>query len=118
MSRPIRGRGGRPIKQQDEKRCIQINIRVTLAEHDYYAGEAAKVALSVSEYLRRAGLNLKVSAPKSIADAALIRELNAIGVNINQIARAANRGQDERDYWRAIGVRVGHALSEVLKRTQ
>lgn len=118
MSRPLKGRGGRPIKQPEEKRCIQINIRVTLAEHDYYAGEAAKLALSVSEYLRRAGLNLRVTAPKSMADAALVRELNAIGVNINQIARAANRGQDERDYWRAIGSRVSHVLGEVLKRTQ
>lgn len=118
MSRAIKSRGGRPIKQPEEKRCIQINIRVTLAEHDYYAGEATKVALSVSEYLRRAGLNMRITAPRGMADTALIRELNAIGVNINQLARAANRGQDERDYWRGIGAKLSFTLSEVLKTTE
>lgn len=118
MSKAIKGRGGRPIKQADERRCIQINLRVTIAEHDYYAEQAERVALSVSEYLRRAGLDLKVTAPKSLADAALTRELNAVGNNVNQLARAANRGQDERDYWRAVGNRLCHVLDEVLKRTE
>lgn len=118
MSRAITGRGGRPIKQPEEKRCIQINIRVTIAENDYYTAMADKVALSVSEYLRRAGLNMRITAPRGMADTALIRELNAIGVNINQLARAANRGQDERDYWRGIGAKLSFTLSEVLKTAE
>lgn len=116
MSRPIKGRGGRPVKQPDEKRCLQINVRLTIAEHDDIAAEAAKANLSVSDYIRRTALNHRVIVPKSLADAALIREINAIGNNVNQISRAANRGQDERDYWRAIGDKIAQTLDEVIKR--
>lgn len=116
MSRSIKGRGGRPVKQPDEKRCLQINLRVTIAEHDDIAAESAKANLSVSDFIRRSALNQRVIVPKSVADAALIREINAIGNNVNQISRAANRGQDERDYWRAIGDKIAQALDEVIRR--
>lgn len=116
MSRPIKGRGGRPIKHPDEKRCLQVNVRLTIAEYDDIAAEAAKANLSVSDFLRRAALNQRVVVPKTLADAALIKELNAIGNNLNQISRAANRGQDERHYWRAIGDKISQMLDEVTRR--
>lgn len=116
MSTPITGRGGRPNKQRDEKRCIQISIRITIAEDHYYKQQAAKAGLSVAEYIRRAGLNLVIAVPRPMADAQLIREVNAIGVNINQIARAANRGQDERDFWRSLADKVANTLDELVKR--
>lgn len=116
MTATPKNSGGRPQKEPFEKRCIQINIRVTIAENDYYQRQAEKAGLSVAEYLRRAGLNMIISIPRPLADAQLIRELNAIGVNVNQIARASNRGQDERDFWRVLGDKVANALDEVVKR--
>jgi hypothetical protein len=117
LSKPITGRGGRPIKQKAEKRCIQINIRITIAEDHYYRQQADKAGLTVAEYLRRAGLNLAISVPRPMADAQLIREVNAIGVNINQIACAANRGQDQRDFWQTLADKVANTLDELVKRS-
>ena len=116
MTKSLRGRGGRPVKQNEEKRCIQINIRVTIAENDYYAQQAAKAGISISEYLRRAGLNMIIAVPRPIADAHLIREINAIGVNINQIARSSNRGQDEREFWRALAEKVANTMDELVQK--
>lgn len=116
MTKPATGRGGRPIKQPHEKRSIQIKLRVTIAEDDYYKRQAAAAGLTVAEYLRRAGLNIVIRIPPSLADDRLITEINAIGVNVNQIARAANRGQEEREFWRALGDKVANTLDEVVKK--
>lgn len=110
-------RGGRPTKQPHEKRSIQICLRVTIAEEDYYKQQASKAGLTVTEYLRRAGLNMIIRVPRAIADNQLISELNAMGNNLNQIARAANRGQEEREFWRDLADKVANKLDEVVKQT-
>jgi hypothetical protein len=118
LSRPIKDRGGRPVKQPDEKRCVQVNTRMTIAHYDAIAAKAAEAGLSVSEFMRRAALGHRIVVPVATVYAPLVQALNAIGNNVNQIARSSNRGQDERAYWRAIGDRVSFVLTEVLKRAQ
>ncbi|OYW52823.1 MAG: hypothetical protein B7Z29_18280 [Hyphomicrobium sp. 12-62-95] len=118
MSRPIKGRGGRPIKQPDEKRCVQVNTRMTIADYDMITAKAAEANLSVSEFMRRAALGHRIVVPVATVYAPLIRALISIGNNINQIARSSNRGQEEQAYWRAIGDRVSFVLTEVVKTTK
>jgi hypothetical protein len=118
LSRPIKDRGGRPVKQPDEKRCVQVNIRMTIAQYDLVTAKAAEANLSVSEFMRKAALGHRIIVPVATVYAPLARALISIGNNVNQIARSSNRGQEERAYWRAIGDRVSYVLTEVLKQTQ
>ncbi|MEO4045347.1 plasmid mobilization relaxosome protein MobC, partial [Hoeflea sp. CAU 1731] len=49
----------------------------------------------------------KVALPRSPVDASLLTELNRVGVNLNQIARALNRGRDEDPH------HLGHILHQL-----
>ena len=73
------------------------------AAHDRRAGDGAEAAelreraqaarLSMGAYLRRRALGQRVrSAVERRLGAAELRELNRIGVNLNQMARAMNSG--------------------------
>jgi len=83
----------RPRKESGERRDEQLKLRLTLAEIERLREQAATSGLTVADYARRRILGLPVSPAPRRADAALLSELNRIGVNINQIARSLNRGQ-------------------------
>jgi len=53
---------------------------------------AERAGLNLSEYIRRKSLGRKV---KTMVDGKALKELHRIGVNLNQIAVVANRGQLE-----------------------
>jgi hypothetical protein len=91
---------------------------MTIADYDMITAKAAEANLSVSEFMRRAALGHRIVVTVAAVYAPLVQALNAIGNNINQIARSSNRGQEEQAYWRAIGDRVSFVLTEVLKKTQ
>jgi hypothetical protein len=76
----------RPRKQPAEQRVTRLTTRVTLAE----LAQASAAGLTAAEFLRRLGATVTPRRPR--ADDALLVELNRIGVNINQLARAANSG--------------------------
>ncbi len=107
---------GRPVKQPNERRCSQMNIRLTLAEAEYIRVQAASAGLTEAEYMRRAATGLAVKPARARADAALISELNAIGNNVNQLARAVHRGRDLPPFWKAIADRLTTLLDEVAAR--
>ncbi len=85
-----KGPGGRPTMAEAERRCKQTNTRWTIAELSHLHEQASAADLSVGEFIRRRALLLPVTPPPQRCDARMLHELNAIGVNINQIARNLN----------------------------
>lgn len=87
----------RPKMAPDERRDAQVPpLRVTAAELHHVEEQAAAAGLSLSDYCRRVLLAQRVQPRRSQTDAAALLELNRIGVNLNQIARALNADRPER----------------------
>jgi len=105
----------RPKKQPAEKRSELIQARVTLAEKLYIEEQANIAGLSVSQYARRRLLRLPVRAQPNRVDAVLINELNRIGVNINQLAHAANAGRTLPNIWDSVADDLQAALKKVIE---
>ena len=85
---------GRPRKTHSEQRSHQSKQRYTRAELDYIQTMAHQAGLSVSEFIRRAALKIVMKPPRGSVPREAMAELNRIGVNLNQIARALNRGRE------------------------
>jgi hypothetical protein len=72
------------------KRNIQILFRVNAEEHDHLKSNAKKCGLSVARYLR---FLIRGYVPKQLPPPdyyGMIRQLQAIGNSVNQIAARAN----------------------------
>ena len=83
----------RPRQGEEERRTRTVGVRVTAAEAAELRERAQAARLSVGAYLRRRGLGQRVRmAAERRLGAAELRELNRIGVNLNQMARAMNSG--------------------------
>lgn len=93
-STPQPSRGGRPRKQKDERRVASTRTDLTLAEKQYLREQANVAGLSEAAFVRKRVLALPVVVPRSHADARLLYELNAIGINLNQLARNVNSGRE------------------------
>ena len=107
----------RPRKQDREKRNEVARFRVTLAEREYIRAQAQAAGLLEAEYLRRRALGYAVPpARPGRSDPALVSELNRIGVNVNQLARATHRGSDFVHTWQIIGKQLSDVLVAVVKR--
>lgn len=106
----------RPEKSPEEKRSEVARFRLTIAERAFLRSQAEAAGLSEAEYLRKRALGLPVRAASERSDPALVSELNRIGVNVNQLARATHRGADFTRYWREIGTRLEGILARVLDR--
>lgn len=106
---PERGKAG--------GRTVQKNVSLTRAESIILEAKAAASGLSVASYLRASALGdagprarRAPTIEKELLGAA-IAELNRVGNNVNQIARALNIGKDvDDDYYRAIGAKLVEVL--------
>ena len=85
----------RPVKSEHEKRDQILRTRLTLSERGYVEEQAANAGMNMAEYLRVLVLSEEVKPRKSRSDANVLTELNRIGVNLNQIAHAANIGRND-----------------------
>ena len=80
----------------------QLHVRVSDEEYSAIKEQAAATGLSVSTYIRSLakGTVLKVRPPETYIN--ILRQLSAIGNNINQIAKVANScarvRQEDIDY--------------------
>ena len=85
----------RPKKAPEERRDDQLNVRLTAAEHAELARRAAALGLTVAEFTRRRALGYRMppTAAEHQATANLAAALMPIGVNLNQLTRAANAGR-------------------------
>ena len=88
----VKAPGGRPRLDSSERRCRQTNTRWTIAEDQQLRANAASAGITVGEFVRRRALGLPVVARHARADARLVHELNAIGVNLNQLTKLGNAG--------------------------
>lgn len=70
-------------------RSGRIHLRVTDQEKEQFTAKAAAVGLGLSEYLRKAALDIGVVHKY---DQAAVHQLRKIGVNLNQIAYHLNAG--------------------------
>lgn len=105
----------RPKKQSHEKRDQRFNLRYTAAEIEHIRFQAHKVGLDPHEYARRRTLGSNVAASRMHrADPALINELNRIGVNLNQLARAVNRDIDDDADWGELAFELRRVLNLVV----
>lgn len=106
----------RPKKQPHERRTERFNLRFTVAELAHVEQQARAAGLDPTEYLRRRALGYTVpAAPARRTDPALVSELNRIGVNVNQLARAVHTGRDFVAYWREIGAELSAILEKLVR---
>lgn len=106
---------GRPKAAPGESREAVVGVRLTTLERASVEANAASAGRSISDYCRRAILGHRVTAstePQQVNTEALV-ELNRVGVNLNQIARAANRGEPLPRHFGEILVVVRAALDRL-----
>lgn len=84
----------RPRREASEQRIARLpSPRVTPAELVQVEQQAGAAGLTAAEFLRRLALEASVTPRRSRSDEAMLVELNRIGVNLNQLARASNSGR-------------------------
>lgn len=107
---------GRPRKHPNEQRSVQNKQRYTQAEVDYIGLMAERAGLTVSDFIRRAALRISIQPPRPSEEREALRELSRIGVNLNQIARALNRGRETPPYIEDAILKLTHTLDKVAER--
>lgn len=91
---------------KSKRDCRLPETRVTASELETIKTRAAHAGLSTSEYLRRASLKGRVVVHDAATDVDAVRQLLAIGRNLNQLTKSGhiNKGVN------------GAALSETLAK--
>lgn len=85
---------GRPALQEEDKRIIQVNIRLTKEENEIVCNYAQASAMTPANWIRQKAFTGRFPAIKlSPINAALYRELHKIGVNLNQAVKQLNAGK-------------------------
>jgi hypothetical protein len=85
---------GRPKADEEKKRVVQVNIRLTTKENEDLNNYAAASGISPANWIRHkifVGQNPPIKT--SPLNAAIYQELRKIGVNMNQIAHKVNQGE-------------------------
>jgi len=105
----------RPKKETEEKRSESLRTRFTVAEYLHVRQQAEAAGLTPAEFIRRRALGLVVQPPPRRADAALISEINRIGVNVNQLARSVNAERTFLGDWRDIADELRRVIALVAR---
>ena len=85
-----------PISERRRrKRAVEYALRLGEDERDQIRWCASQAGLSMAHFIRRAALQATepVAAMSAHDAAALIRTLTRVGVDLNQLTRAASTGQ-------------------------
>jgi hypothetical protein len=91
---------GRPRVEDQNKRIVQVNIRLTEEEHKTVTQHAQASGLSPANWMRRKVFTGKFPPIKlSPLEASMYNELRSIGVNLNQIARKVNQGESQEPHF-------------------
>lgn len=80
----------------ERKRTRNILLRLSDEEWNYLKKNVAISCLNTQSYLRALIMGMEIEPKPPEQAAAIYREMNAIGININQIARTANTRQSVR----------------------
>lgn len=85
----------RPTLDPLHAKSERVNLRLTPIELARLNERASRAGVPVAVFARAAALGREVRAQETTAPDFMTRnELRAIGNNLNQLARAANQGQD------------------------
>lgn len=106
---------GRPGVDDQVKRIVQVNIRLTEEEYRKASQYAEASHLSPANWIRYKVFNGKFPSMKtSPIDAKVFYELNKMGVNLNQITHKINQGEVPKEYL-LFTLQVRTKLTEVIK---
>lgn len=109
----------RPRKEKHEQRTASTRTDLTAAEKAFLQEQASAAGLSEADYVRRRILGFQVSpAPRRVdaeLTAALINEVNRLGVNVNQLARATHTDRTPRLDWGELAAECERVLAKVAK---
>ncbi len=84
----------RPAIEEKDRRVVQVNIRLTLLEHEMVLYYSKASSLSAANWIRRKIFTGKFPDVKlSPINAAIYQELHKIGVNLNQAVHKLNAGE-------------------------
>lgn len=72
---------------ESDTKTVSIHFRATVGERATITAKAAQAGLGVSEYIRRQSMNGVVIIRESAVNVELVRQLSAIGNNLNQLTR-------------------------------
>ena len=106
---------GRPKLGETALRRHVVTVRLNDGEHEELRRQAGKARLRVPEFIRQRVLErrLQIGSPRQLG-VGEFRELNRIGVNLNQIARALNQRGDVAapglDELKRLGELIAHLL--------
>ncbi len=90
---------GRPKLNESDRRVVQINIRLTIAENEKVTRQASNSGLSAANWIRKKIFTGKFPPQKlSALDNAVYLELKKIGVNLNQVTHRINKGETPKEY--------------------
>jgi hypothetical protein len=78
---------GRP-RLGEKKKTHRVGVFFTAQEFAKIQLNAERARLTEAEFLRQLGLSKEVKAPPRAANFAAVKEINAIGKNLNLLARA------------------------------
>ena len=100
------------------KRKVTITVRCTENERNKIRGRAEQHGLPLSDYVLRSAMGKKIVVVDGLDE--VIRQMKAIGNNINQLARAVNEGRIKavnfdavhRDLYALYG-QIGKLIGEV-----
>lgn len=84
----------RPVLQKEEKRIIQVNIRLTKRESEIVSNYAQASGVTPANWIRQKVFTGRFPTIKlSPVNAALYREVHKIGVNLNQAVKQLHEGK-------------------------
>ena len=105
----------RPKINEQDKRVVQVNIRLTTVESNKVSGYATASGISPASWIRQkvfTGKNPPVRM--SPLDASIYQELKRIGVNLNQATHKLNQGDFPQDL-RVLQLQLIALLNKILK---
>lgn len=117
--------GGRPKKADHERRLRIVATRMTLAEQEHLKKKATAAGMTVADYLRECALGPlpgPSSSPNKSSDegaatqaqiATLLRELNSVGINLNQLTRNYHSGREGVHDWQHVQDELSRILAQV-----
>ena len=80
----------RPPVSEEDRRSVWIKYRASPAAREELTARCRAAGLSLSAFHRTLALEGAIIQREAIADQELVRQLAAIGNNLNQLARTAN----------------------------
>ncbi|QQL51208.1 plasmid mobilization protein [Mucilaginibacter ginkgonis] len=106
---------GRPALQEEEKRVVQVNIRLTEAENKKVNSFAEASGISPANWIRQKAFTGRFPMVKlSPLNAAVYRELHMIGINLNQAVKQLHAGKLSPAYLNILTMLL-KTLQDVLK---